>query len=127
MNNQMRARYLEAAKTPDEPLFIPKDAMEIFGIASHSTLQRFDKIGLIKAKRNSIGHRRYTYNQIEFMKKLQKLIELDISLLTIKTLMEYEIEEGRNPEEFIEKFAAFYTKRIYSANRNKARKAKRQR
>lgn len=122
----MRARYLAAAQTPDEPVFIPKDALEILSVTSHSTLQRFDTFGLIKAKRNNIGHRRYTYNQIEFMKKLQKLIELDISLLTIKTLMEYEAAEGRDPEEFIEKFSAFYTKRIYSANRNKARKAKKQ-
>lgn len=122
----MKARYIEAAKVPDEPLFTTKDIMEIFGFASQGTAQRFDKIGLIKAKRNNIGHRRYTYNQIEFMKKLQKLIELDISLLTIKTLMEYEAAEGRDSEEFIEKFSAFYTKRIYSANRNKARKAKKQ-
>ncbi len=122
----MKEKYLQAAKTPDELLFRPKDVMEIFKIASHATLQRFDSNGLISVKRNNIGHRLYSYNQIEFMKKLQKLVDFDISHFAIKTLMEFEKSKGRDPIAFLEEFAEFYTKRMYSANRNAARKKKEQ-
>lgn len=126
MNNEMRKRYLQAASTPDEYIFLPKDVMEILGYNSHISAQRFDTFGLIKVKRNKIGHRRYSYNQIEFMKKLQKLVDVDISLFTIKTLMEFEKSKGGDPVKFIEDFAEFYKLRIYSTNRNNVRKAKKQ-
>ncbi len=122
MKKEMKAKYENASKTPDELLFTPKDVMEIFNISSHSTIQRFDKSGLIKAKRNNIGHRLYSYNQIEYMKKLQKLVDYDISHFTIKTLLEFEKSKGRDADTFLEEFTEFYTKRVYSANRNTKRK-----
>lgn len=120
----LKIRYKEAIVTPDVPLFATKDIMEIFHFSSQATAQRFDKSGLIKAKRNSNGHRLYTYNQIEYMKKLQKLVDYDISHFTIKTLMEFEKSKGRDENIFLEEFTEFYTKRLYSANRNAKRKQK---
>ena len=98
--------------------------MEIFRFSSQATAQRFDKSGLIKAKRNNNGHRLYSYNQIEYMKKLQKLVDYDISHFTLKTLMEFEISKGRDADLFLEEFTEFYTKRLYSANRNAKRRQK---
>lgn len=126
MKKILKLKYDEAARTPDKPVFTTKDIMEIFGFSSQATAQRFDKSGLVCAKRNNIGHRLYSYNQIELMKKLQKLVEFDISHFTIKTLMEFEKSKGRDPIVFLEEFAEFYTKRMYSANRNAARKKKEQ-
>ncbi|MCX4274681.1 MAG: MerR family transcriptional regulator [Candidatus Gastranaerophilales bacterium] len=124
MKRTLKVRYENASKTPNEPIFTTKDIMEIFKFSSQATAQRFDKSGLVCAKRNSIGHRVYSYNQIELMKKLQKLVEFDISHFTIKTLMEFEKAKGRDPIVYLEELAEFYTKRTYSANRNAARKKK---
>ena len=44
--------------------------------------------------------------------------------MTIKTLIEFEKYKGRDPELYLNEIIEFYTKRIYSANRNKARKKK---
>ena len=122
MRKALKIRYEEAVATPNVPLFTTKDIMEIFRFSSQATAQRFDKSGLIKAKRNNIGHRLYSYNQIEYMKKLQKLIEFDISYLTIKTMLDYAQAKGDDKEMFVETFINLYTKRLYSENRNKARK-----
>lgn len=124
MKRTLKVRYENASKTPNEPIFTTKDIMEIFKFSSQATAQRFDKSGLVCAKRNSIGHRVYSYNQIELMKKLQKLVEFDISHFTIKTLTEFEKAKGRDPIVYLEELAEFYTKRTYSANRNAARKKK---
>ncbi len=124
MKRTLKVRYENASKTPNEPIFTTKDIMEIFKFSSQATAQRFDKSGLVCAKRNSIGHRVYSYNQIELMKKLQKLVEFDISHFTLKTLMEFEKAKGRDPIVYLEELAEFYTKRTYSANRNAARKKK---
>ncbi len=120
----MRAKYESASKTPDELIFTVKDVMHILHINSGTTVQRFDKSGLIKIERNNIGHRLYSYNQIEYMKKLQKLVDYDISHFTIKTMLEFEKSKGRNADIFLEEFIEFYTKRVYSANRNAKRKQK---
>ena len=124
MKKELKERYSQFSKMPDEPVFTTKDIMNIFGFSAQSTAQRFDKMGLIKAKRNNIGHRLYSYNQIEYMKKLQKLIEFDISYLTIKTMLDYAQVKGDDKEMFVETFINLYTKRLYSENRNKARKLK---
>ncbi len=58
------------------------------------------------------------------MKKLQKLVDYDISHFTLKTLMEFEISKGRDADLFLEEFTEFYTKRLYSANRNAKRRQK---
>ena len=84
MRKALKIRYEEAVATPNVPLFTTKDIMEIFRFSSQATAQRFDKSGLIKAKRNNNGHRLYSYNQIEYMKKLQKLVDYDISHFTLK-------------------------------------------
>lgn len=124
MKKTLKAKYEEASKKPDEPIFATKDIMEIFGFSSQASAQRFDKSGLVSVKRNKIGHRLYSYNQIELMKKLQKLVDFDISHFTLKTLMEFEKSKGRDPILYLEELAEFYTKRFYSANRNAARKKK---
>ena len=124
MNKALKLKYENSAKTPDEPIFATKDIMEIFKFSSQASAQRFDKSGLVCAKRNRIGHRLYSYNQIELMKKLQKLVEFDISHFKFKTLMEFEKSKGRDPVVYLEELAEFYTKRLYSANRNAARKKK---
>ena len=124
MRKALKIRYEEAVATPNVPLFTTKDSMEIFRFSSQATAQRFDKSGLIKAKRNNNGHRLYSYNQIEYMKKLQKLVDYDISHFTLKTLMEFEISKGRDADLFLEEFTEFYTKRLYSANRNAKRRQK---
>lgn len=124
MRKALKIRYEEAVATPNVPLFTTKDIMEIFRFSSQATAQRFDKSGLIKAKRNNNGHRLYSYNQIEYMKKLQKLVDYDISHFTIKTMLEFEKSKGRNADIFLEEFIEFYTKRVYSANRNAKRKQK---
>lgn len=124
MNKDMRLKYTEASETPDELLFSPKDVMEILHISSYSSVQRFDKMGLIKVKRNNIGHRLYSYNQIEYLKKLQKLVDYDISLFTIKVMLEFEKSKGRDENLFLEEFTEFYTKRTYSMSRNNKRKQK---
>ncbi len=98
MRKALKIRYEEAVATPNVPLFTTKDIMEIFRFSSQATAQRFDKSGLIKAKRNNNGHRLYSYNQIEYMKKLQKLVDYDISHFTLKTLMEFEISKGRDAD-----------------------------
>ena len=58
------------------------------------------------------------------MIKIQKLVKFSIPLMTIKTLIEFEKYKGRDPELYLNEIIEFYTKRIYSANRNKARKKK---
>lgn len=98
--------------------------MALFKFSSQGTAQRFDKCGLVCAKRSNIGHRLYSYNQIEYMKKLQRLVDFDISHFTVKTLMEFEKSKGRDLNIFLDEFIDFYTKRTYSANRNAARKNK---
>lgn len=124
MKKALKTRYEEAAKFPNEPVFATKDIMEIFHFSSQATAQRFDKSGLVNAKKNQNGHRLYSYNQIEYMKKLQKLVEFDISHFTIKTLLEFEKSKGRDENIFLDEFIKFYTKRFYSANRNTKRKQK---
>jgi len=124
MKKKLKIKYEEAMSTPDEPLFTTKDIMEIFHFSSQATAQRFDKSGLVRAKRNNINHRLYSYNQIEYMKKLQRLVEYDISHFTIKVLLEFEKFKGRDENIFLEEFTEFYTKRHYSANRNAKRKQK---
>ena len=124
MRKALKIRYEEAVATPNVPLFTTKDIMEIFRFSSQATAQRFDKSGLIKAKRNNNGHRLYSYNQIEYMKKLQKLVDYDISHFTLKTLMEFEISKGRAADLFLEEFTEFYPQRLYSANRNAKRRQK---
>ncbi len=124
MNKELREKYIQFSKMPDEPAFTTKDIMDIFKFSAQSTAQRFDKSGLIKAKRNNIGHRLYSYNQIEYMKKLQKLVDYDISHFTIKTMLEFEKSKGRDADVFLEEFIEFYTKRVYSTNRNNKRKQK---
>lgn len=52
------------------------------------------------------------------MKKLQKLVNYDISHFAIKVLLEFEKYKGRDAEKFLDEFAEFYTKRYYYANRN---------
>ena len=59
MRKALKIRYEEAVATPNVPLFTTKDIMEIFRFSSQATAQRFDKSGLIKAKRNNNGHRLY--------------------------------------------------------------------
>lgn len=124
MKKALKIRYKEAVKFPDEPIFTTKDIMEIFHFSSQATAQRFDKSGLVNAKKNKNNHRFYSYNQIEYMKKLQKLVDYDISHFTIKTMLEFEKSKGRNADIFLEEFIEFYTKRVYSANRNAKRKQK---
>ena len=124
MKKELKERYSQFSKMPDEPVFTTKDIMNIFGFSAQSTAQRFDKMGLIKAKRNNIGHRLYSYNQIEYMKKLQKLVDYDISLFTIKVMLEFEKSKGRDENLFLEEFTEFYTKRTYSMSRNNKRKQK---
>ncbi len=124
MDKGLKEKYKNASNTPNEPIFTTKDVMNIIGFSSQSTAQRFDKNGLVEAHRNALGHRIYTYNQIEYMKKLQKLIEFDISYLTIKTMLDYAQVKGDDKEMFVETFINLYTKRLYSENRNKARKLK---
>lgn len=124
MKKVLKTRYKEAVKFPDDPIFTTKDIMEIFHFSSQATAQRFDKSGLVNAKKNKNGHRFYSYNQIEYMKKLQKLVDYDISHFTIKTMLEFEKSKGRNADIFLEEFIEFYTKRVYSANRNAKRKQK---
>lgn len=124
MKKELKERYSQFSKMPDEPVFTTKDIMNIFGFSAQSTAQRFDKMGLIKAKRNNIGHRLYSYNQIEYMKKLQKLVDYDISHFTIKVMLEFEKSKGRDENLFLEEFTEFYTKRTYSMSRNNKRKQK---
>lgn len=120
----MKIKYEDALNKPDEPLFTVKDLMGIFNAASSTTIKRFDKNGLIKVAKNNIGHRYYSYNQIEYMKKLQKLVDYDFSLFSIKTLLEFEKSKGRDADAFLDEFTEFYTKRRYSTNRNNKRKQK---
>ena len=58
------------------------------------------------------------------MKKLQKLVDYDISHFTIKVMLEFEKSKGRDENLFLEEFTEFYTKRIYSMSRNNKRKQK---
>ena len=124
MKRTLKVRYENASKTPNEPIFTTKDIMEIFKFSSQATAQRFDKNGLVEAHRNALGHRIYTYNQIEYMKKLQKLVDYDISHFTIKVMLEFEKSKGRDENLFLEEFTEFYTKRTYSMSRNNKRKQK---
>ena len=101
MNKALKLKYENSAKMPDEPIFATKDIMEIFGFSSQGTAQSFDKSGLICVKRNKNGHRLYSYNQIELMKKLQKLVKFDISHFTLKTLMEFEKSKGREKKHLV--------------------------
>ncbi len=124
MKKALKMRYEEASRLPNEPIFTTKDIMEIFHFSSQATAQRFDKSGLVNAKKNKNGHRFYSYNQIEYMKKLQKLVDYDISHFTIKVMLEFEKSKGRDENLFLEEFTEFYTKRIYSMSRNNKRKQK---
>lgn len=124
MRKELKIKYEEAAKTPSNPLFTIKDVKEILKLSSHMSVQRLDNEGLIKVKRNSQNYRIYSYNDVELLIKIHKLLKLNIPLKTIKTLMEFEKFKDRDVAEFLDEFAMFYTKRLYSENRNKARKLK---
>jgi len=124
MKKALKMRYEEASRLPNEQIFTTKDIMEIFHFSSQATAQRFDKSGLVNAKKNKNGHIFYSYNQIEYMKKLQKLVDYDISHFTIKVMLEFEKSKGRDENLFLEEFTEFYTKRIYSMSRNNKRKQK---
>ena len=124
MNRELKIKYENAAKTPNEPIFAVKDVMSILKVSSHSSVQRIDNLGLIKVRRNSQNFRIYSYNDIVFLIKIQKLVKFSIPLMTIKTLIEFEKYKGRDPELYLNEIIEVYTKRIYSANRNKARKKK---
>ncbi len=123
MNNSLKIKYENAAKTPDEAIFTIKDVLAILKLSSHPSVQRIDRAGLIKVKRNSQNFRIYSYNDIQLIVKIHKLIKLSVPLTTLKTLMEFETSKGRDPNVFIEEFLEFYTKRVYSRNRNEKRKA----
>lgn len=123
MNNSLKVKYGNASKTPDEAIFTIKDVLSILRLSAHSSVQRIDNFGLIKVKRNSQNFRIYSYNDIQQIIKIHKLIKLSVPLITLKTLMEFETSKGRDPDKFVEEFLEFYTKRVYSRNRNEKRKA----
>lgn len=122
MNNSLKTKYENASKTPEEALFTIKDILSILRLTSHSSVQRIDNMGLIKIKRNSQNFRIYSYNDIQLIVKIHKLIKLSVPLITLKTLMEFETSKGRDPNAFVDEFLEFYTKRVYSRNRNEKRK-----
>ena len=124
MNKEIKKKYENASKTPNEAVFAVKDIMHILKVSSHSSVQRIDNEGLIKVKRNSQNFRIYSYNDVILLVKIQKLVKFNIPLKAIKTLMEFEKFKGRDPNTYLDEFIEFYTKRMYSANRNAARKKK---
>ncbi len=124
MRKELKIKYDEAAKTPSEPVFTIKDVKEILKLSSHMAVQRLDNEGLIKVKRNSQNYRIYSYNDIELLIKIHKLLKLNVPLKNIKVSMEFEKFKDRDPVKYLDEFAEFFTKRLYSENRNKARKLK---
>ncbi len=124
MRKELKIKYDEAAKTPSEPVFTIKDVKEILKLSSHMSVQRLDNEGLIKVKRNSQNYRIYSYNDIELLIKIHKLLKLNVPLKNIKVSMEFEKFKDRDPVKYLDEFAEFFTKRLYSENRNKARKLK---
>ena len=124
MKYEMKIKCEAASKTPDDAVVTIKDIMAILGLASYASVQRIDNDGLIKIKRNSQNFRIYSYNDIQLLIKIHKLIKIGVPLRILKTMMEFEKSKQRDPIVFLDEFAQFYKKRYYSANRNKARKNK---
>lgn len=117
MKQSINEKYKNAKHMPDEPLFLISDVSKILKYSASESVMKFDEF--LNLRKNSSGYRIYSYNDIEYLKNLKKLIDKNIPFEMLKILIEHAKKKGTDSAQYVQELIDFSAKYKYSKNRKK--------